>query len=131
MSEKPAILPHNKYISDLRELVETKEKKKKLDAESRKCESVIKTLKTAIFLALGGNSKGRCGNYAIEVTPEKQNPGALTLHDGRKIPLSDLTQIVYLANGEPTVFLASDVKTWYGGATTGADLVISTTGETA
>lgn len=120
-------LNHNQYAADIRAYLDAKAVKKKADADSRKADGVIKTLRSVIFLAMKDAIMAKCGNAVIVVKPEKRNAGALTLKDGRSIPLDTITDIVI--NGGTDVIKASDVKTWYGGALIGADLEITLTGD--
>jgi len=133
MSDINAIakLSHNQFSSIIRDYLDAKATKKKAEADSRKADGVIKNLRSTIFLALKGATIGRCDNAIITVKPEKRNPGALTMHDGRSIPLEAIKEIVFITDkGTHDVVNASDVKTWYGGATIGADLEITLTGDT-
>ena len=121
-----AILNHNEYVADVETLLKNRAEKKALDAKSRVYDTAIKTLRAKLFLALGGREKGICGAYSITLKPERHTEGMLTLKDGRKIPLSDITDIVF--NGGNDVVTPDQVDKWYGGATTGADLDITLTG---
>ena len=120
-------LNHNQYDADIRAFLDARRSKKEHDRESRACDGVIKNLRSLLFLAMKGASIARCGKYLITIKPERHNQGALTLKDGRSIPLSEIVEIVI--NKGNDVIQASDVKTWYGGAVIGADLEITLTSD--
>lgn len=93
----------------------------------RKQEGIIKTMRSAITLAMKGSPIARCGNYLIALRPERRNPGALTLKDGRGILLSEITEIV--VNNGLDVFSPDEVRSWFGGSVIGSDLEITLTGD--
>lgn len=122
-------LSQNQYAADVRGFLEAKALKKKLDADSRKQENIVKTLRAVLFQAMKGSPFARCGNALLAVKPGHVNPGALTLKNGRSVPLNALREISFVLNGTHDVIRASDVKTWYGGALIGDDLEITLTGD--
>ena len=130
-AENIAILPHNVYFPDLRQLLDLQAEKKSLDARSHKLEGMIKGLRAVITLAMRGASVARCGPAIVTVKPERINPGALTLTDGRSVPLADVSEIVFNNAGVPDVIFTSEVKTWFGGSVVGPslDIIIVMTGE--
>lgn len=133
MSETATVakLAHNRYASDIREYLKAKADKKAYDALARQAEDKIKGLKSILFMALDGAQAGKCGNAVINVKPGKIIPGGLTLRDGRKIPLNDIKEIVYVTTaGDPDVITADTVKTWYGGANGSDDLEVVVAGDT-
>jgi hypothetical protein len=116
-------LPHNQYAADISALLDARAAKKKLDADSRKQEGIIKTMRSAIVSAMKGSPVARCGNYLIVRKPERRNPGALTLKDGRSVLLSEITEIV--VNNGRDVFGPDEVRSWFGGSVIGPDLEIN------
>lgn len=125
-----AKLSHNEYAADVKAYLDAKATKKQADADSRKADGAIKSLRSKLFLALKGAAAGRCGNAVITVKPGGTNPGMLTLKNSQKIPISTVKEIVYLtADGTPDVVRGSDVEKWYGGAVVGDDLEITLTGD--
>jgi hypothetical protein len=122
-------LSQNQYAADVRAFLDAKALKKKLDADSRKQDGIIKTVRAVLFQAMRGAPFARCGNALLSIKPGRVNPGTLTLKDGRIVPLDCIMDISFKLNGVDDVIRSSDVKSWYGGAVVGDDLEITMTGE--
>lgn len=118
MSDTTAVakLPHNKYASDIREYLKAKADKQAADKASRQAAEKVKNLEAVLFIALGGARAGKCGNATIVVEPGNTIPGALTLKDGRKVPLSDILELTIRDGNAISALNPDTVKTWYGGA---------------
>jgi hypothetical protein len=119
MSATIKVLSHNVHFADIRNLIESKQTKSKLEADARKLKGTIDKLKAVLIAAMKGAPLARCGAVLITAIPEVKREGSLTLHDGRSIPLSDIAHIVL---SDKTVIKAANVEKWFGGRTESADL---------
>lgn len=94
--------------------------KKNAEAQAREYEKGIKSLRSALREAMNGAPVAHCGHAVLTFITKDDVPGALTLINGEKIPLSAVTSVLV---GNRTVN-ASEIQTWYGGRQGSEDLQV-------
>lgn len=120
---------HNEWISTIRDYVKAKADKRKADADARGYDTKVKSLRSKLYQAMGMAPAAALsmpdGRPSVILTVKHGAPseGALTLRDGRKIPLSSLSFIVL--DDESTFIPVSDVSTWYGGRAGSDDIEVT------
>lgn len=106
------------FSTVVRQYALAKADKKEAEAKARAFDKVVKADRQILSTAMEGYVAATCGHAVLTIKESAPKEGAITLKDGRRILLTDVS---YFMVGKERVAM-SDVKTLYGGAAGSEDI---------
>jgi len=121
MAKKLPTINDNEFTHVITALEDDRKLRQSLDKQSREAGKRIGVNRALLLQAMGRHDVVQCGRRLLTLKPGKATPGAATLVDDGKIPLSRVQGICV----DGALIAMAEIKTWFAGRTAGPDIEIS------